>query len=200
MADKKQGKPNSVKEALGGMGELSAADRAALEEGQAGAGAAPEGTEAAEGGAGEPEGSNGQPQPAEGVPEWAVLPPGLVYPKTRSVAFLRFHAKWTDTPGKGERQCIVWNLTVGDEKLALARTRGDHMRSLTECSKQMIRAVDGERVDWTRGAQANVEQFWDEIGHACRQMIQNYYIKTHTLTDEDTIDFFANCIAVRTAT
>jgi len=133
------------------------------------------------------------------IPEWAVIPPGMKLPEGRQITFLQFRAAWTDRPGKGDRQCILWNLTEADEKLALKRTRGDAIRTIDELSKQMIRVIDGQRTDWT-GARspASAVVFWEEIGGKLRQQIKNLYVKTHSLTVEESVDFFTNCIAVRT--
>lgn len=133
------------------------------------------------------------------LPSWVVVPPDLQLPSGKTVGYMRFRANWTDEPARGDRQCVVWNLTVGDETLAIKRARGDGMRVLAECSKQMIRAVDGVRADWTgNGGIGNVNQFWDQIGSRCRQQISNYYLKTHTLDESEQADFFASCIDVRT--
>lgn len=142
------------------------------------------------------------------VPNWAKLPPNFKIPPGRVVAFIRLRSEWTDMPAKGEvhedgvryRQCIVWNLTGSDEKHAIARTRGDTMRLAAELSKQMVRCIDGNKSDWTgQPGPGRVDSWWEEIGAKCRQLIQSYYIKTHTLTEEEKKDFFDNCIAVRTA-
>ncbi len=130
------------------------------------------------------------------TPEWAAVPPDLKMPIGRQIYFLRFRARWTDRPDKGERQCLLWNLTEADEKLALRRTRGDAFRAVDELSKQMVRAIDGQSVNWTS---VSPETFWNEIGGSCRQLLKNHYSKTHMLGAEETADFFANCIAVRTA-
>lgn len=132
------------------------------------------------------------------IPPWAKVPATLKMPVGRQVQFLKFKAEWTDTPTKGERQCIVWNLTDADEKLALKRARGDGSRALAELAKQTIRAIDGVKTDWTRGDLSNVNKWWDEIGAGCRQLVQAIYHKNHNLSLEDQADFFANCVAVRT--
>jgi len=132
------------------------------------------------------------------IPEWAKVPATLKMPVGRQVQFLRFKAEWTDTRAKGDRQCIVWNLTDADEKIALKRAKGDGSRALAELSKQTIRAIDGVKVDWTRGDMSNVNKWWDEIGAGCRQLVQSIYHKNHNLSLEEQADFFANCVAVRT--
>lgn len=140
-------------------------------------------------------------EPVNGIPDWVIIPQGFKMPTGgRTVSFIKFRAEWTDTPGKGDRQCIIWNLNGADEKLAIARSRGDHMRLMAELTKQMVRAVDGHKVNWSgKGGPGNVDLWYDAIGAKCRQIIQNHYVKTHALTEEERTDFFENCIAVRTA-
>ncbi len=138
------------------------------------------------------------PKDPNAIPDWVVLPPDLKVPPGKQLAFLLFRAKWTDKPSKGDRQVILWPLSDADEKLALKRTRGEAMRTLGELSKQMIRAIDGVKADWTGNASTgNVERLWDELGSKCRGLIQNYYAKTHQLAEEDKQDFFLNCLVVR---
>lgn len=135
------------------------------------------------------------------IPEWVIMPkdPNFKIPPGRQLGFLRLRGEWTDTASKGDRQCIVWALTDADEKLALKRTQGDSSRFLAELTKQMIRAVDGQRVDWAKGHSTNVNRWWNEVGAKCRKILQAYYHKTHSLEDVEIADFFANCVAVRTA-
>lgn len=140
------------------------------------------------------------PPSTDALPEWALVPDDLVIPPGRTVAVLRFRASWTDTPHKGDRQCLLWNLSVNDEKAALRRMRGEPLRTLEEMSKAMIRAVDGQKADWSgKPGAADVNTWWNDIGSRCRQMVKNYYAKTHALDPEEQMDFFANCIAVRTS-
>jgi hypothetical protein len=140
------------------------------------------------------------PVEATAVPDWAVIPPGLKMPPGRQIYFVRFRAGWTDRPSKGERQCILWNLTESEEKHALRRTRGDALRAADELAKQMVRAIDGKPADWTgAGGAGSVQTFWDEIGGKCRQLLKGHYAKTHMLDTAETADFFASCVAVRTA-
>jgi len=129
------------------------------------------------------------------MPEWATIPVGMKMPKKgRSVAFLRIRADWTDEPDKGDRWCMCWSLTEADERLAYARSRGDAQRSLGELAKQAIRVVDGHRADWSgkMNAPGAVNVFWNEIGAKGRMLVRNYYLQTHSLTNEEQIDFFAN--------
>lgn len=134
------------------------------------------------------------------VPEWVVLPPDLKIPSGRVVAFLRFKAEWTDTPTKGDRQCIVWNLSDADERLALKRANlNDGLSAISDLAKQSIRAVDGVRVDWSKGkGPGSIDQFWREIGAKCRALLQRWYLQNHQLNDAEQKDFFESCVAVRT--
>jgi len=135
----------------------------------------------------------------DGVPDWAVMPPGVNMPSDGTqIGFLRIPAKWTLTPTKGDRLAVVWPLSETDEKLAYARARGDMVRSVSELSKQSIRACDGRKARWD-GKPGDVPTFWNEIGAKGRQMIRNYYIKTHSVSDEESLDFFSNHFAVVTA-
>ena len=136
----------------------------------------------------------------EDIPEWAVLPPNLKIPRGKRVTFIRFRASWTDAPEKGERQCLLWTLTDGEEKLANDRCGGSSTRAPAEYSKQMIRAVDGVMVDWSKSrGPGSVDEFWREIGPKGRTMLMRLYAQLHLPSDEDINDFFEHCVAVRTA-
>jgi hypothetical protein len=133
------------------------------------------------------------------LPEWVKVPTGIKFPGGgRQVTYVQLRASWTDCPEKGERQCIMWNLTEADEKMALKRTRGEALRTLDELTKQMIRVVDGSKANWTGTGPGSVDVFWNDIGAKCRQQLKNIYAKAHMFSAEDSIDFFTNCIAVRT--
>jgi hypothetical protein len=136
--------------------------------------------------------------PGGAPPEWATVPEDFRMPPGWVVFFIRFRAAWTNRPGGPDRQCIVWNLSESDEKNAARRARGDGMRLIDECAKQMIRAVDGLKID-QGGAPgpANVSQFWSEIGGKCRYLLKSHYLKTHTMGPDETVDFFDNCVASR---
>jgi hypothetical protein len=97
------------------------------------------------------------------------------------------------------RDCVFWDLSVADEKLARAAARGGD--ALHELAKRIIRTVDGHRADWSgkRAAPGSVDRFWDEIGGKCRPLIVNAYWKLHSLSTEETADFFLHCITFRTA-
>ena len=134
------------------------------------------------------------------LPDWVVMPPDLTIPPGRTVGFLRFRAPWTDCPEKGDRQCIVWNLSDMDERIAIKRTTmGDSMQLAGELSKQMIRAIDGVKVNWAAvKGPGCIDEFWKEIGSKCRQMVIRWYTQNHSLTDTEQADFFENCAVVRT--
>lgn len=139
-------------------------------------------------------------EPAKPLPDWATLPEGLVVPQGWQVWVVRFRAQLTNTPGKGDRKAILWNLSESDEKHAAKRARGDGMRVIDECAKQMIRAVDGVRADWSGASgPGSITTFWSEIGGKCRHQIKSLYLKTHTMTPQENADFFEHCVAVRTA-
>jgi hypothetical protein len=136
------------------------------------------------------------------IPPWFVAPAGFNLPVGKEVAFMRFRASWTDKPDLGDRQCVLWPLTVGDEKLALDRTMGKSSRALGELAQQSIRVIDGKRADWAGLWAKNpdtytpVLRFWDEIGAKCRQMIVNWYHKSHALDSKELAEFFLQCFVV----
>jgi hypothetical protein len=135
-----------------------------------------------------------------GAPDWARVPPDLRVPRGRQVLFLRFRADLTDTKWKGERQAILWPISMGDKKLALGRAGGDPNRLSDELTKRMIRAVDGAVVDDT-GAPGvgNIDVWWDEIGEKCRSMLARVFVQLHVVSQAEAADFFENCVAVRIA-
>lgn len=135
-----------------------------------------------------------------GAPAWVKIPEGFKFPRGRQVAFVKFRASWTDTPSKGDRQCILWSLTDADEKLALVRARGDVNRAASELAKQMVRALDGCSANWdgTPGG-GNIDTWWNEIGGRCRGMLVRIFTQLHVLSEEERTDFFEKCIELRTA-
>ena len=134
------------------------------------------------------------------VPEWVLVPKDLKVPRGRQVVFIRIRAAWTDTPEKGERQCICWTLSDGDEKLATDRCNGQSGRASSEYTKQMLRAVDGCMASWMRArGPGAIDEFWSEIGSKGRNLLMRTYTKLHLADDDEVRDFFENCIAVRTS-
>jgi hypothetical protein len=133
-------------------------------------------------------------------PAWAIVPEGVVLPNGWQIWFIQFRAKVTNTPSKGDRYCICWNLSESDEKHAAKRSKGDPMRVIDEMAKQMIRVVDGRPADWggSRGP-GSVDAWWQEIGGKGRHQLKMLYLKNHTMTTEESSDFFEHCVAVRTA-
>jgi hypothetical protein len=135
------------------------------------------------------------------MPEWASVPANVKMPKAGcSVAFIRIKAAWTTDPAAGDRWCCSWALTETDEKLAYGRSRGDMQRAISELAKATIRIVDGAKADWSGkpGAAGSVNDFWSAIGPKGRQMLRNYYTRTHMVTDEEALDFFSNHFAITT--
>lgn len=141
------------------------------------------------------------PAPASALPDWATMPAGLEPPAGVSVGFLRFKPEWTRTPQKGERTCVVWSLTDLDERLAFSRVRDNLATAVNEMAKQMIRAVDGVKVNWNAkpGEPGNLEEFWSDIGPKCRTMVTRYYNRTHMMQPEEVADFLETCVVVATA-
>jgi hypothetical protein len=130
------------------------------------------------------------------IPEWVILPDGFAAPPEAQVYFCRFIAKNTARPSKGDRQCILWPLSYADEKAAHKRAAGESGRVIFELAKQMIRVVDGKKVDWSRGRLANVESFWDDIGSKYRQILSGIYYKAHNLDGKELTDFFLHSLHV----
>lgn len=126
-------------------------------------------------------------------PKWAQVPDDLKMPPPgKAVIYVRIKAELTDYPDKGDRQCIMWNLTYADEKLAHKRCHGDPLRSLPEMVRAMVRSHDGVKTNW--GNPRVFDQWWDEIGGRARQLLQGIYLKRQGLTDVQRVDFFGNCV------
>jgi hypothetical protein len=131
---------------------------------------------------------------ATAPPEWATVPAGLKLPEEGSqIVFIRIPARWTRTPAKGDRVCICWPIGETEERLAYQRSRGDQVRSVSELAKATIRAIDGVKADWsgTMSKQGSVTSFWTDIGPKGRAMLRNYYVRTHSVTEEEALDFFS---------
>lgn len=177
-----------AKEKLDSGDELTDEDRAALGE--------PVGEDADEA-IDDPDDVESKPADA-GPPEWAAVPSDLILPKGKQIYFIRIKAEWTDRPNEGDRQCIAWNLNVADEDLALKRTRGEQTRVTRECCMMMVRAIDGHKADWTGGnanSPGNVRRWFDIIGPKGRMLLQNVYLRTHSVDTEVALRFFADCFA-----
>lgn len=161
-----------------------------------------------------------------GVPFWVILPQQPIkYPRGRQIVFLKFRSSWTDAPWKGSpildprtgkpmverrlegdreveeiilwRQCICWTISVGDKKNAMQRSMGDQDRAIDEMTRQFIRVVDGEIVDW--GVAGAIDIFWNDLGEKCRGLIQRIFNRMHVLSPAETVDFLANCVAIRSS-
>jgi hypothetical protein len=147
------------------------------------------------------------PKDPNAIPPWLVFPedPKWRIPPYKQIGIMKFKKEWCEDPSKGDRVCILWSLTDAEEKLASKRTRGDNLRTLAELSKMTIRACGtaGQPLamaDWTGKMSAgNIDRFWNEIGPKCRVLVTNYYYRTHSLTTEETADFFVNGLVVRSA-
>lgn len=135
-------------------------------------------------------------------PAWAkgALPSDLKLPEGKVIFALRFRAGVTDKPKLGDRVCILWNLTESDEKHASKRARGDSLQVMNEMAKQMIRAIDGHKSDWSAPGRHNPATFFTDIGGKCRTALKSWYAKTHMFSAAEQIDFFAQCVAVRSVT
>ena len=137
-----------------------------------------------------------------GNPPWCPLPTGLKIPIGKSVTFMRFRATWTDRPDLGDRSVVLWPLSDTEILLANDLARGNDNRTVEEMAKMTIRAIDGMLPDRTGNPPVGtiaVSTFWTQISEKCRRQLKVNYMKTHTLSQEEQIDFFTNCFAVRTA-
>jgi hypothetical protein len=136
------------------------------------------------------------------APGWAKIPQGMKFPKGIDVLILRLRPEWTMYPGKGERQVILWQLTDGDQKLAISRAMGDSNRLGIEMTKQMIRAADGMQINWTGDPSApgiDIDRFWHEIGQKGRSLLHRITNQMCIMSEDEHADFFEHCIAaVRT--
>jgi hypothetical protein len=159
------------------------------------------------------------PRPTpDGIPHWVILPEGFTFPRGKMVLFLRFKSSWTDAPWKGSpmhdtktgenfkdadgkdtlwRQCIVWPINTGDKRNALSRAMRDPNKAADEMAKQMIRATDGIKSDWTTVQQEGVETFWNELGERCRGLLSRVFTQLHVLDQDSTQDFLEHCIEAR---
>lgn len=173
--------------------------------------AVPAQTPSQSGGNGAPEGDplevKPQPHPPglppareSGAPDWAIVPSGLMVPRGRQVVFLRFPPSITNDMTKGERQAICWSLSDAEEKIASDRCGGNAGRSAIEYPKQMIRAVDGVVVNWSKPrGPGSVDEFYREIGPKGRNLLARIYTSLHMTTEQELRDFFESCVDVRTA-
>lgn len=136
----------------------------------------------------------------EGVPEWATLPLGFKIPPGKRLGWMKFLAEWTDTPQKGDRWIMMWNLSESEEKVAYKKAGGETQRAIAELAKATLRVIDGVKADRTGASgPGNVAILWAELGTGLRQIVMNYYLKTHTLSPEAQQLFFANFFVVTTA-
>ena len=165
--------------------------------------------------------------PEEGaIPSWAqdYLPANFRIPRGKQVTFMRFPSAWTDEPEKGvktvyrkgkkggpytesealTRVIVIWPLSLAEANQARKRAKQPR-DTLEELTKQMIRACDGRRADWS-GSWAkdpenlvDVNSLWRELGIKVHPLLQNAYMKMHSLDDEQLADFYLNCIASASA-
>lgn len=138
------------------------------------------------------------PVPEEGaVPDWVQVPEGFRFPRGMPLVFMRLRCKYTPSMGQ-DRQLICWPINIADQKLALGRSQGDNARAVDEMTKQMVRVVDGMRVDWSGApGPANIDQWWDMIGAPNRNLLNRVFTQLHIPSPEQVSDFFESCIAVR---
>lgn len=132
------------------------------------------------------------------APTWAKVPKGMRFPKGIDVLFVRIRGELTMYPGKGDRQVILWPMTDGDQKIALGRAMGDRNRAAVEMTKQIVRAIDGQPVNWTGDPSApgiDVDRFWHEIGPKGRNLLDRLFVQLNMMNEDELVDFFEHCIA-----
>lgn len=137
-----------------------------------------------------------------GPPAWApALPPNLKIPEGVQLTWLRIRSALTIAPHKGDRVLVMWPLNEIEERQAVSRARGDSYQLVNELAKACIRVVDQVAADRTGapGHPGNVAVLYRELGPKGRHLVRTYYSRTHTLSDEETTDFFSNCFATRIA-
>lgn len=129
---------------------------------------------------------------AEGPPDWAAMPADVKLPPPgMKVAYLRIPAAMTANPFYGDLWCACWPISETEEIIAHARSRGNPQRAISEMAKQTIRVVNGNKADWSgKKPAASVARFWAMIGPKGRQLVRNYYMRTHMVTDEEGALFF----------
>lgn len=134
------------------------------------------------------------------LPAWVEIPEDLAIPEGVQIGFLKFKAEWTLVPSMGDRQCVVWSLTDLDERVAYARVGDNLNMASNELARQMLRCVDGVKVNWgaRRGKPGNPDDFWREIGSRCRSLIVKFWSQTHNMDAAEVAYFFEHCVAVRT--
>lgn len=128
----------------------------------------------------------------QGAPEWAKVPHDLRIPKDVEVGFFL-----VPLPDGSDMQIIMWELSVADERLARARADalGPGARLVEEMAKQMMRAIDGRKVDWMNPLP--IESAWERMRSKYRNLFGGYYMKMHQLDDTERTDFFANRVVAR---
>jgi hypothetical protein len=134
-----------------------------------------------------------------GIPPWGMpIPRDMPVPKGKVPVYIRFLKEWTDRPDLQDRQCVIWTLSVSDEKLANKRASGvGESNALAELAKQMIKVVDGNPVDWSkRNKDADIDVFWEQIGPKCRSILVTMYLRLHSLSEVERCHFFEFCVGV----
>jgi hypothetical protein len=136
------------------------------------------------------------------LPGWAAnaVPEGLTLPTDGQTIFImKLEARLTARKKREDRTVVVWELSLRDERNARSRAAimGDNNGLYDEFAKGMIRAIDGKPVDWTKGGGA-MDQFWDEIGPRFRGYLVGWYVKSHQMSDEERLRFFAQSVVPRT--
>lgn len=136
-----------------------------------------------------------------GRPAWCPIPKGFKPPQGVRVMFVSFAAETTVAPHKGDRSCLLWELSDIEELDAAKRSAGQPGRGPYEFAKQMIRVIDGSIVDWSGDGSSpgSIDRFWREIGPKGRSMLALIYGRTHAMDAKERVDFFTKRFVVRPA-
>lgn len=136
------------------------------------------------------------PAAAAEAPDWVLIPSDFRPQLGMRLFFVKFTQELTGSLA-GEHQCVLSALSDKEEALAAERTQGHSGRAAAEYTKQMLRVVDGYRVNWAapRGP-GSVDEFWRNIGPKGRNLLIRIYTKLHMASDPEMADFFENCVAV----
>jgi hypothetical protein len=129
------------------------------------------------------------------------LPKSLKVPEDIQVAWLRIRGEHTNRPNGPDRVIVCWPLDEVEEKAAVMRTRGDNTMLVSELSQACIRMIDGFPADRTGTFKSpgSIGKIWREIGPKGRAIVRAYYSRTHTLSQEESTDFFMNCFVTKVA-
>jgi len=139
------------------------------------------------------------PQASRKIPEFArgKVPKELRLPRGLQVVCVSIPKELTPRPDLGDRVLLLWELSEGDEKLAVMRAMGDGARVGAEFAKQMVRAIDGHVARWDgMPGPGSVDALWREIGAKGRNLLMKIYVQINQPNRDELQRFFERCVAV----